>query len=200
MAVTGLPEAQPDHAVIMAKFAAECLVNMRQLLVKMSDQFGSETLDLNIRIGIHSGPVTAGVLRGVRARFQLFGDTVNTAARMESNGVPGRIQCSQTTADCLLAEKKIGWLKPREDLVKAKGKGEMRTYWIEPSKSRTNRTSQSESLTLSQHSSPHSHNFHNTSQEITRSLTPPPPLPQSFSKKLATLEESERRSTSEFEC
>lgn len=76
-----------------------------------------------MRVGIHSGPVTAGVLRGDKGRFQLFGDTVNTASRMESNGVKGRIHCSQTTAD-LLPQR---WLTAREDKVFAKGKGEMQT-------------------------------------------------------------------------
>ena len=76
-----------------------------------------------LRFGLHSGPLTAGVLRGARARFQLFGDTVNTASRMESTGVPGRIQISQATADILLTEGKEHWLTKREDLVVAKGKG-----------------------------------------------------------------------------
>jgi hypothetical protein len=78
---------------------------------------------------LNSGPTTAGVLRGVKGRFQLFGDTVNTAARMESNGCVGRIQVSQSTADLLFANGKGHWLTPREDLVKAKGKGLLQTYW-----------------------------------------------------------------------
>ena len=69
---------------------------------------------------LHSGPVTAGVLRGDRARFQLFGDTVNTAARMESNGQKGRIQVSQSTADLLIAAGKQHWVEPREDKIQAK--------------------------------------------------------------------------------
>lgn len=111
-----------------------------------------------MRIGIHSGPVTAGVLRGDRARFQLFGDTVNTAAvslllylkseyaptlilshissssiclqRMESNGEKNKIQVSQDTADLLVSHGKESWVIKREDLVEAKGKGAMQTYWI----------------------------------------------------------------------
>ena len=86
--------------------------------------------DLALRVGIHSGPVTAGVLRGDRARFQLFGDTVNTAARMESNGEKNKIQVSQDTADLLFSHGKQNWLSKREDLVQAKGKGTMQTYWI----------------------------------------------------------------------
>jgi class 3 adenylate cyclase len=64
------------------------------------------TADLSMRFGIHSGPVTAGVLRSQNARFQLFGDTVNTAARMESNGAPGMVHISQDTADELKAHGK----------------------------------------------------------------------------------------------
>jgi 3'5'-cyclic nucleotide phosphodiesterase/Adenylate and Guanylate cyclase catalytic domain len=84
-----------------------------------------------LRVGIHSGPVTAGVLRGERSRFQLFGDTMNTASRMESTGVKGRIQCSQDTADLLIAAGKERWLEPRQDYVKVKGG--LQTYWLNTS-------------------------------------------------------------------
>ena len=62
-----------------------------------------------MRIGLHSGAVTAGVLRGQNARFQLFGDTMNTAARVESTGMPGRVQISKTTADFLAAAGKVSF-------------------------------------------------------------------------------------------
>lgn len=71
------------------------------------------------------------MLRGERSRFQLFGDTVNTAARMESTGERDRIQCSQLTADILIEAGKGHWVKAREKKVHAKGKGELQTYWVE---------------------------------------------------------------------
>lgn len=76
---------------------------MRKLTRQMETTLGPDTGDLGLRIGLHSGPVTAGVLRGERARFQLFGDTMNTAARMEQTGMKNRIQVSQATAECLHA-------------------------------------------------------------------------------------------------
>jgi hypothetical protein len=90
------------------------------------------TMNLALRFGLNSGPTTAGVLRGEKGRFQLFGDTVNTASRMESNGERNRIQVSQSTADLLIADGKQHWLTPRKDLVNAKGKGLLQTYWCEP--------------------------------------------------------------------
>jgi hypothetical protein len=83
-----------------------------------------------MRYGLHSGPVTAGVLRGEKSRFQLFGDTVNFASRMESTGQRNKIQCSQATADLLIAGGKKHWVQPRDDLVNAKGKGVLQTYFI----------------------------------------------------------------------
>ena len=81
---------------------------------------GPDTAELDLRVGIHSGPVTAGVLRGERSRFQLFGDTMNTASRMESNGVPGRIQISEATASLLRNAGKESWFCPRDEKIVVK--------------------------------------------------------------------------------
>lgn len=83
-----------------------------------------------MRFGIHSGPVTAGVLRGERSRFQLFGDTVNMASRMESTGEPGKIHCSETTANILIRCGRKNLVEKRVDSVNAKGKGRLNTFWI----------------------------------------------------------------------
>ena len=130
MAATGLPETRYDHAVVMAGFARECLVTMNEVVRDLEARLGPDTSDLAMRFGFHSGPVTAGVLRGEKSRFQLFGDTVNTAARMESTGVRHKIQISQETADLLIAAGKESWVRPRKDLVEAKGKGRLQTYWL----------------------------------------------------------------------
>lgn len=130
VAVCGLPDPRTDHALVMARFARACMGTMQQLVHRLELSLGPDTADLSMRIGLHSGPVTAGVLRGERARFQLFGDTVNTASRMESMGMKGLIQVSQETADLLVAAGKGNWINPREDKIVAKGKGQLQTYWL----------------------------------------------------------------------
>jgi class 3 adenylate cyclase len=73
VAVCGLPDPRPDHSIVMARFATACLSTFKGLVSSkaMEVDLGPGTGDLNIRIGLHSGPVTAGVLRGDKGRFQV---------------------------------------------------------------------------------------------------------------------------------
>lgn len=130
VAVTGLPEPTKEHAVIMAYFARDCMRKMNVLCKKMETSLGPDTSDLKLRIGIHSGAVTGGVLRGKRSRFQLFGDTVNTASRMEATGEGGKIHLSDSTAMLLENAGKSHWMTKREQPVVAKGKGALQTYFL----------------------------------------------------------------------
>jgi len=148
VAVTGLPDPCKDHAVMMVKFARDCRGRFNELCSALENTLGPETGDLYLRIGLHSGPVTAGVLRGQKSRFQLFGDTVNTAARMESTGKVNKIQVSQATADLLKSAKKSHWLHARDEMVEAKGKGLMITYWVEPKMGVASSTVSTTDLTL----------------------------------------------------
>jgi class 3 adenylate cyclase len=135
VAATGLPEPQTDHAVRMARFATQCMMKMNELTRGLELTLGPDTGELRMRVGLHSGAVTAGVLKGAKARFQLFGDTMNMAARMMSNGSQSRIQCSEDTAKRMKETGKDHWLREREDKVQAKGKGLVQTYWIMPHRS-----------------------------------------------------------------
>lgn len=129
VAVSGLPDPKDDHAVIMSQFALECQRKFNQAVDSLKE-IDADTLRL--RSGLHSGPITAGILRGQKSRFQLFGDTMNTASRMESTGEPLRVQISEQTAKLLIDANKESWFIPREGLITAKGKGSLQTYWLVP--------------------------------------------------------------------
>jgi class 3 adenylate cyclase len=130
VAATGIPEPRRDHAIVMIRFAHDIVSRMSVITKKLEVSLGLDTGELSLRIGIHSGPVTAGVLRGERSRFQLFGDTMNTTARVESTSLPGRVQLSKDTAELVMKGGKGHWLEERKDRVSAKGKGEIETYWL----------------------------------------------------------------------
>lgn len=120
MAVAGLRPDDDDHAERMIRFA----MAMNQAVEEINP-----TLDrpIQLRIGVHSGPVVAGVIGSHKFAFDLWGDTVNTASRMESHGIPGRVQLSETTAQLLSKDVPIS----ERGTISVKGKGEMRTFLVE---------------------------------------------------------------------
>lgn len=119
MAAAGVPEPRPDHARAMALLALDMLHTMRS----NSDIGG---LGLELRVGINSGPVVAGVIGRKRFSYDLWGDAVNTASRMESQGTPGRIQITRATYELLGGEFEC---QPRGS-ISVKGKGELETWYL----------------------------------------------------------------------
>ncbi|KAG5874578.1 hypothetical protein JTB14_008433 [Gonioctena quinquepunctata] len=124
MVVSGLPERNGnEHAGEIAKMSLALLEAVNKFKIRhMSNE------PLKLRIGIHSGPCVAGVVGLKMPRFCLFGDTVNTASRMESNGLPLRIHVSPYTKEIL---DTLGTFEvERRGEIEIKGKGPMTTYWL----------------------------------------------------------------------
>lgn len=119
MVVGGLPLLRTDHAEAVAEFA----LDMQQEI----NEFNAEKAQVfRMRIGIHSGPVVAGVIGLKKFIYDLWGDTVNIASRMESHGIPGSIQVSRATYERLQGK----YLFQERGTIYVKGKGEMTTYLL----------------------------------------------------------------------
>ncbi len=119
MVVAGLPTPRSDHAEAMADTAVALL----GAVARVGEMIGTK---LEIRVGMHSGPVVAGIIGTRKFAYDLWGDTVNTASRMESHGVPGRIHVAEST---YLALRDYFCFEERGE-VDVKGLGLMRTYFL----------------------------------------------------------------------
>jgi adenylate cyclase len=121
LAAAGLPLADPQHAQHAVQAAVEIAAYMEDRLAKLGDR----TFD--IRIGIHSGSVVAGIVGNKKFAYDIWGDTVNTAARMEQNSEAGKINISQSTYE--LVKDKFDCEYRGE--IDAKNKGMMKMYYVD---------------------------------------------------------------------
>jgi class 3 adenylate cyclase len=119
MAVAGIPQQHLHHAEVTARMALDMIYIVNQLQATLNEE-------INIRIGIHSGKVIAGVIGKRKFAYDLWGDTVNIASRMESHGIAGKIHCSDTFYE-LLADQ---FVFEERGITEIKGKGKMLTYFL----------------------------------------------------------------------
>jgi len=119
MVVGGIPEPTDDHAEVVALLALDMQKALAQFNTKTNQGFG-------IRIGMHTGPAVAGVIGTKKFSYDIWGDSVNTASRKESHGLPGQIQVTDATYEVL----KDKFIFEERGVIDVKGKGEMRTFLL----------------------------------------------------------------------
>ncbi len=127
MGVTNLDGSEYDtHVKQVAEYSQDAIRAASQILI--DDEDPSKGC-VQIRVGFHSGPVVSNVIGSLNPRYALFGDTVNTASRMESNSTPAKIHCTFASAQLLQTQAPDIPLRLR-GMIKIKGKGKMKTYWV----------------------------------------------------------------------
>ncbi len=119
MVASGVPRTRPDHACALAAMA----LDMRDFISAFQPVDGKK---IQFRIGINSGPVVGGVIGRKKFVYDLWGDAVNVASRMESHGIPGRIQITQATYELIRPE----FICEPRGTIEVKGRGEMETWFL----------------------------------------------------------------------
>ena len=120
MIAAGAPEPLDDHSGVMAALALD--------LVRVTEELAAELdVPLEVRIGIHTGVAWGGVIGHTRIGFDLWGDTVNVASRMERHGVPGRIQITDVMAERLNDR----FVLEERGVIAVKNRGNVRTFFLE---------------------------------------------------------------------
>ncbi|MFB3049246.1 MAG: adenylate/guanylate cyclase domain-containing protein, partial [Acidimicrobiia bacterium] len=119
MVAAGVPFPRDDHAAALTRLA----LDIKTYFEALPPVHGHTT---DVRIGINSGPVVAGVIGTHKFQYDLWGDAVNTAARMESHGIPGRIQITAATHDLIKDQFSCESRGP----IEVKGKGTMDTWFV----------------------------------------------------------------------
>jgi class 3 adenylate cyclase len=126
MAAGGLPVENSTHAVDAIRAALE----MRDFVEQGKARKVAAGLPyFEVRVGIHTGPVVAGIVGVKKFQYDIWGDTVNTASRMESSGEPGKVNISEATYE--LVKNEPGFSFTSRGRVQAKGKGEMEMYFVQ---------------------------------------------------------------------
>ena len=130
MAAGGLPTPNATHAMDVVGAALE----MRDFIAEgKARKVALGAAFFEIRIGVHTGPVVAGIVGVKKFQYDIWGDTVNTASRMESSGEVGHVNISEATYTLLKSEPELTFTARGK--VEAKGKGQMEMYFVEPSTS-----------------------------------------------------------------
>lgn len=119
MVAGGVPERRTGNVFAVAEMALEILATVRRIGAELGES-------IEVRVGMHTGPAVAGVIGTHKLSYDVWGDTVNTAARMESQGQPGRIQVTEATRKAL--EGRFDF--ERRGYVDIKSKGEMETFYL----------------------------------------------------------------------
>lgn len=123
LAVCGLFEGEQDHALRVVDMALSLLSGMSDINKLCGTNFG-------LRCGINSGPVVAGIVGRMKFNFDIFGDTVNVAARMEHLGDPGKAHITEHTYNLIISARKESYIFENRDPIFVKGKGMMNTYFV----------------------------------------------------------------------